>query len=416
MFMKKNGGFTLVELIVVIAILAILAGVAVPAYSGYVEKANKQADISLASEVAQALTLHYYSNSQKDDMVLSAVLTTSGITADGESAQAMQAAFGDNWNTANKLKHDKWGNGAAVTKEVVDYFNSNTNEALDSIFDGSAQISFTDNISELFDLMEKTAIDVAGKRESLGSGANMVSGAAGITVGKKAEEFSNLWASSAWSSDLLMGEGKGDSYNGNVSVLDEGELQKAVANAAVIKARNVALATYLKDEVGYEGGYDAIANYTYADSIVPNDAVGAFLGSNVGDLDLQFSSPEEEDRVYYAILDYYNMSETDTGELVQGDVTTSQAYTDGLAYYAMMSTVNSLKTSENLDKTNDETWWNDLSSAVDMYSAVANGNVSLEDLTNQYSNMDVSGNSITAMLMVKNGVPNVIISPVGANP
>ena len=38
---KKNGGFTLVELIVVIAILAILAGVAVPAYSGYIAKAKQ---------------------------------------------------------------------------------------------------------------------------------------------------------------------------------------------------------------------------------------------------------------------------------------------------------------------------------------------------------------------------------------
>ena len=41
---KKNEGFTLVELIVVIAILAILAGVAVPAYSGYITKANQAAD------------------------------------------------------------------------------------------------------------------------------------------------------------------------------------------------------------------------------------------------------------------------------------------------------------------------------------------------------------------------------------
>ena len=37
---KKNGGFTLVELIVVIAILAILATIGIPVYSGYVEKAE----------------------------------------------------------------------------------------------------------------------------------------------------------------------------------------------------------------------------------------------------------------------------------------------------------------------------------------------------------------------------------------
>lgn len=41
---KKKDGFTLVELIVVIAILTVLAGMAIPAYAGYVEKANKSTD------------------------------------------------------------------------------------------------------------------------------------------------------------------------------------------------------------------------------------------------------------------------------------------------------------------------------------------------------------------------------------
>ena len=51
---KKNGGFTLVELIVVIAILAILAGVAVPAYSGYISKANEAADYTQLDSVKTA--------------------------------------------------------------------------------------------------------------------------------------------------------------------------------------------------------------------------------------------------------------------------------------------------------------------------------------------------------------------------
>lgn len=51
---KKNGGFTLVELIVVIAILAILAGVAVPAYNGYITKAQETADVTQLSAVKTA--------------------------------------------------------------------------------------------------------------------------------------------------------------------------------------------------------------------------------------------------------------------------------------------------------------------------------------------------------------------------
>lgn len=49
-----NDGFTLVELIVVIAIVAILGGVAVPAYSGYIEKADAAADAQLLADVNKA--------------------------------------------------------------------------------------------------------------------------------------------------------------------------------------------------------------------------------------------------------------------------------------------------------------------------------------------------------------------------
>ena len=51
---KKTGGFTLVELIVVIAILAILAGVAIPAYSGYIKKAQNVAVVTELDAIATA--------------------------------------------------------------------------------------------------------------------------------------------------------------------------------------------------------------------------------------------------------------------------------------------------------------------------------------------------------------------------
>lgn len=101
-------GFTLVELIVVIAILAILAGVAVPAYSGYVTQANKQADISLVSDIKQALLLAYYN--QKLPKGGFVILTKDGVddtNIDGAVKAALEASFGS-VDSIGGLKYDGW--------------------------------------------------------------------------------------------------------------------------------------------------------------------------------------------------------------------------------------------------------------------------------------------------------------------
>lgn len=88
---KKNGGFTLVELIVVIAILAILAGIAIPAYSGYIAKAKdtevetELAAISTAAMAANATEGAITEIKVKDDIQVSAASYADEFEADFEA-------------------------------------------------------------------------------------------------------------------------------------------------------------------------------------------------------------------------------------------------------------------------------------------------------------------------------------------
>ena len=77
---KKNGGFTLVELIVVIAILAILAGVAVPAYSGYIAKAKEAADLTMLDSVKTAIVFEAIEKDAGHDCKVTGATVTAGST------------------------------------------------------------------------------------------------------------------------------------------------------------------------------------------------------------------------------------------------------------------------------------------------------------------------------------------------
>ena len=55
--MKKNGGFTLVELIIVIAILAILSTGAIAGYSAYIKSANNAAVQAVLSDISTSAVL-----------------------------------------------------------------------------------------------------------------------------------------------------------------------------------------------------------------------------------------------------------------------------------------------------------------------------------------------------------------------
>ena len=91
--MTKKEGFTLVELIVVIAILAILAGVAIPAYSGYIKKANDTAVITELDAIATAAQAANATKGSIDSIVVSSDGTTITVDPNGDLAATFEADF-----------------------------------------------------------------------------------------------------------------------------------------------------------------------------------------------------------------------------------------------------------------------------------------------------------------------------------
>ena len=142
---KKNGGFTLIELIVVIAILAILAGVAVPAYSAYIDNANKSADnqeiAAIETAMASALAMagknnsdvaKYFKTSYADSKLTVAKQDT-GAASDVETVWKNFTTFYGNATCEITLKYYDSLSGDKAVPKLLDGATATCNHTYEQV-------------------------------------------------------------------------------------------------------------------------------------------------------------------------------------------------------------------------------------------------------------------------------------------
>jgi len=114
--MKKtnNGGFSLVELIIVIAIMAILVGVLAPQYLKYVEKSRRSADLDTLDGVYTACTTAASDSEVTDAPSSTATMTT--VASSGSWGAEVVNTVGCDIN-ALKFKSKSAGQATGCTVE-----------------------------------------------------------------------------------------------------------------------------------------------------------------------------------------------------------------------------------------------------------------------------------------------------------
>lgn len=102
--MKKQQGFTLIELMIVVAIIAILAALAIPAYQDYTMRAQASEGITLSNGLKTSLAEYYATNGTwpTNNAALGITGTISGsyVSAVTTAGGAITATFGNKANTA----------------------------------------------------------------------------------------------------------------------------------------------------------------------------------------------------------------------------------------------------------------------------------------------------------------------------
>ena len=104
--MKKQQGFTLIELMIVVAIIGILAAIAIPAYQDYTIRAQVSEGLNLSGGAKAAVTEFF-----QDRGILPADNATAGL----EAGANIQGKYVEAVNVVNGVITVEFGNDAHTT-------------------------------------------------------------------------------------------------------------------------------------------------------------------------------------------------------------------------------------------------------------------------------------------------------------
>lgn len=405
---KRNGigGFTLVELIVVIAVLGILAGVGTVAYTGYIKAANKGVDKQLIGDLIYASTLADYANPGLfENSVGMIILSTDGnpqvmgSTNSGKFQSALEDSMGD--LDALSLSYSGWGlsvdNLSARLEEITETFQ---NAGLYNEETGKlVPIGYADVAEEYWGYMEEVVTGALGSTDIPEENFEtlMVLTSYVVADQSNASSMGTAWANSANSDQTDKGTILGQLTQTNYS-------NSTVASARVFAsegaayARNMAFARYLEKSASYDGVEEDIA----ALKDVMNAGNLTTLSTNEG---------------------YSNALSTYLNTPVSGAY--SQAYVDGVAFYAFMDSLNNQYGGDNISfpesssevptiSNMPDNFWEDGASYVKWAAGLGTGQDSVKEMQTALTN--ASGNAVIIYADKTSGTLQFTVSPADANP
>lgn len=352
--MKKNGGFTLVELIVVIAILAILAAVAIPAYSGYIQKAEEANDLQLLSALSTSFGSACLENDIYDmdtmvgtQFVLKNGLITGLTLPGGASANVTMAAaftadqaqailnsfalyYGDNMTTPFKvyvlIAYTEDGFVGYDAEEAEDKIIENLKNVItNSTFNGKLDI-LTEDVGSLIDILSDY-LGEAGIEAVEGTGfETYLENVLGLSDADK--EDSNKMANAAvlYLANAAANMGEDSVLNAKMTLADAmftGDLSNVVADLSADTGSGLASYAML---------------YATAEALALKEGPGtpayeALKGENV--------SINDPVSVINAVSAVFNAVSPETIEGYIGEGDGSEFDNDMNAYFETMKTVNS---------------------------------------------------------------------------